>query len=114
MSKEEKAIFVHGEVNFIEVDKIPNNAKKKKVKGKQLIVGESETSGNHHCIEADSQKIEFYEVDDVLYLRVKEPAKAFCLHKNRHDDMIIPPGNYKRKISKEHDYFTMSKRNVQD
>jgi len=113
-----KGVKLHGEVAFVEVDQLPAGATKaqdlKKVSDGRVIVGESETTGNHHVIEATPSKIEFYELNGQMYMRVKEDVKVGCVHKDRHDDMIINPGIYKHKIQKEYDYFKQEKINVQD
>lgn len=110
---------MHGEVNFYQVKKMPAGAVRYNPKASELIngkliVGESETSGNHHVVDAHEQKVEFYELNGQLYMKVKQEISAECVHKGRHDKMTIEPGIYKRKIAQEYDYFTQSKRNVAD
>jgi len=111
-------VKMHGEVAFVQVTQIPTGASiarnLKTVSDGRVIVGESETTGNHHVIEAAPSKIEFYELNGQMYMRVKEDVTVGCVHKDRHDDMVIEPGIYKHKIQKEYDYFKQEKINVQD
>lgn len=115
-----KRLKLHGEVAFYELSELPAGAKPYTPKQNELvsdgrfIVGESETTGNHHVIETHPQKIELYELNGEMYMRVKEDVKVGCVHKDRHDDMNLEPGIYKKKIQKEYDYFEMEKRNVAD
>jgi hypothetical protein len=110
--------FAHGEVNLFEVP-IPKSAKKVEVKSEDvceagIIIGESESTGNHHCIEADPEKVDVFMDGEQMYLNVKEPAKIACLHPGRHDTIVLPVGTYKRNIAKEFDYLADAKRNVAD
>lgn len=109
----------HGEVIFHQVQQLPTGAvpyklKREEMAGNKLIVGKSEATGNHHVVETDPQKVEFYEVDGQLYMRVKEEIKASCVVTGRHDDMIITPGVYKKKVAKQFDYYKMAKETVKD
>jgi hypothetical protein len=109
----------HGEVIFYQVNELPRDVisyipAKEEMVGDKLIVGKSETTGNHHVVETDPSKIEFYEKDGQLYMKVKEPVIAGCVITGRHDDMIINPGIYKKKVAKQFDYFKMSKELVKD
>jgi hypothetical protein len=111
--------YVHGEVNFFQVDGIPKSAKKHTPEATEIcaagfIVGESETTGNHHCVEADPKKVEVFMDKDQMFLSVKAPVKVSCLHQGRHDTMILPVGDYKRNIAQEYDYLAEAKRNVAD
>jgi len=113
-----KALF-HGEVIFHEVAKLPPGCNKytpenDELVGDKLIVGKSETTGNHHVVETTPSKIEFYEKNGQLFMVVKEDVVAGCVIKSRHDDMVIPPGVYKKKVAKQFDYFKMAKEAVKD
>ena len=106
--KNKKIYKGHGEVLFLEIDSIPKEAKKvipnsSMIAGKGLIVGESETSGNHHCVEM-KEGVEFFESNGVLYMKNTEPTQAFCsLDRARHPEIELEPKVWKIKIQKEFD-----------
>jgi hypothetical protein len=109
----------HGEVIFLEIDGLPDGAKKiipnsSMITKGGLIVGQSETSGNHHCVEM-VEGVEFYERDGVLYMKNTKPTKAFCsLDRARHPDVELEPKVWKIKIQKEFDLLERVRRNVAD
>lgn len=109
----------HGEVIFMEIDSIPSGATKvipssSMIANGGLIVGESETSGNHHCVEL-KDGIEFFERDGILYMKNTSPTKAFCsLDRTRHPEIELEPKVWKIKIQKEFDLLERQRRNVAD
>lgn len=106
--------YSHGELNFFEsLKSVPRGAKKVvPVEGK-YIVANSETTGNHHCVEA-KEGVELYEKNGIMYLKNKVPTKIFCILKERHDDIDLSPGLWEIEPSKEYDYFSDELRNVAD
>lgn len=92
----------HGEIMLVPVNKIPAG---KISKVNLFIVGHSET-GHHHVLES---KVEFEvtEADQELYFRLFEPSKL--VHKkavDKHKDLTIAPGLYKRYHDTEYSPFT--------
>lgn len=100
----------HGEVIPRTVTCIPQDAKKVEIKDQYIIIGLSETTGNHHRVKM-ADGIEFYEKDGTLYMRNTVPAEVSCVIQERHDTEIIPPGiwdiNHKRR---EYDFLTQEER----
>ena len=100
----------HGEIMIVPVEEIPNG---KTSKHTSFIVGHSET-GHHHVLEGT----EFEVTEDKkkeLYFRLFEPTKI--VHKkvtDRHKDLVIPAGLYKRYHDTEYDPFQQIIRNVAD
>jgi hypothetical protein len=102
----------HGEIMLVPVDKIPSGEVSKHSK---FIVGHSET-GHHHVLESETQ----FEVMTAgekqdLYFRLFEPAKL--VHKkqtDKHRDLVIPAGTYKRFHDTEYDPFERIIRDVAD
>ena len=107
-----KKHYSHGEVTIFETDQIPKNAKKINTKG-EIILADSETTGNHHCLEA-KKGVEIYEKDGIFYLKNEIPVKIYCKLQNRHDTIELNPSIWEIDKAKEYDYLTMEKRNVAD
>lgn len=97
-----------GDVNFIEVDKIPTKAKKVKKQNRGYVLAEGEATGHAHTIKED---VELYEVDGVLYL--KNATQVNVTHEEHHT-VTVPPGTWKIVITKEYDHLTEEIRNVSD
>lgn len=109
----------HGEVRFFEVDRLPVGCSKvipnsEMITKGGLIVGKSETSGNHHCVELKN-KVSFFEECGVLYMKNDEPTRAFCsLDSLRHPDIELPAKVWRIRIAKEFDLLERVRRNVTD
>lgn len=101
----------HGEIMLVPVDSIP--AGKSIGKYTDFTVGHSET-GHHHVLEG--QSFEVTETDEgELYFRLFEPAKL--VHRkatDRHKDLVVPAGMYKRYHDTEYDPFAKIIRDVAD
>lgn len=99
----------HGEIMLVPVSEIPVG---KTTHHSEYIVGHSET-GHHHVLEG---KFEVTEVDSKeLYFRLFEPAKL--VHQkatDRHKDLVVPAGFYKRFHDTEYDPFAQVIRAVAD
>lgn len=101
----------HGEIMLVPVETIPEG---KTSKHDLFIVGHSET-GHHHVLEAGIKQFELTEADQELYFRLFEPAKL--VHKkltDKHRDLTIPAGTYKRFHDTEYDPFEKVIRDVAD
>jgi len=119
-----KGYIGHGEAVFAEIDSIPADAKPLQINssmlaGKGLIVAQSETSGNHHCVELEREgkalNVQFFEKDGILYMKNGEPTKVYCsLDRTRHPEDTIRPSNWAIKIQKEFDLVERARRNVAD
>lgn len=83
--------YFHGElVVKVKKGKVPMGARKMKSVDGYYKVADSETTGNFHLLE-DSQGIDMYEKDGVMYLRNSVDAKISCADQSRHDTEVIPP-----------------------
>jgi len=105
--------YLHGEVCVKSIKVLPDGLKKVKAKNNRYIVADSETTGNHHCIE-DVQGAEMYEKDGVLYLKNDVPVKMFCVDEARHDTEVLPAGIWEIDRANEYDYLSEMKRKVAD
>lgn len=100
----------HGEIMLVPVETIPEG---KTSKHDLFIVGHSET-GHHHVLESTKQ-FEITEANKELYFRLFDPVKL--VHKkatDRHKDLTIPAGIYKRFHDTEYDVWDKIIREVSD
>lgn len=104
----------HGEIMLVPVAEIPSQFKQV-YPTQDYVVGHSET-GHHHVLEStvDFEVVSDKEKKD-LYFRLFEPAKM--VHKkatDRHKDLIVPAGIYKRFHDTEYSAFEKVIRDVAD
>ena len=100
----------HGEVMLVPVSKIPLGETSTH---DMYVVGDSD-AGHHHVLET-SKPFEITEADKELYFRLFEPAKL--VHRkstDRHADLVVPAGLYKRYHDTEYDPFAQIIRDVAD
>ena len=105
--------IVHGEVNFFKIEEMPEGTKNVNPENGKYIVADSETTGNHHCVES-SQGISFFEKNNILYMVNKTPAKIYCVVQDRHDTVIAEPGVWEIERSYEYDYLEEEIRYARD
>lgn len=106
-------VILHGECMVFR-GSVPKNAKPKKVKGDYLIVADSETSGNHHIVDA-IDGVQFYEDENgTLFMENEVETRIRCVHADRHDAITIPPGTYEFGTQQEYDPFTARLAKVRD
>ena len=105
--------YLHGEVSVKKIVSLPKGLKKLEPKDHRYIVADSETTGNHHCIE-EKEGCEMYEKDGVLYLVNEVPVKMFCVDESRHDTEVLPIGVWEIQRANEFDYLEEMTRKVAD
>lgn len=104
----------HGEVVLTKINELPKGLKKAKLFTKKSYkLADSETTGNHHLLEA-KEGVELYEKDGVLYLKNEVPVDVFCAVKERHDNITLEPGVWEIDQAQEYDYMTDLTRKVAD
>lgn len=110
---EKKRLYLHGECFIKEIEKLPENLKKREDEESIMIAG-SETIGNEHRIRV-KEGIEFFEDETgTLYMRNTAPTEVYCLHEQRHDTIEIPEGIWEIDKALEYDYEAHIKREVID
>ena len=107
-----KNAIIHGECIIFESE-IPADAVLEKIDTNFTIIANSETTGNHHVIDMNPG-VAFFKKDNRRFMRNEQPTSVRCVIADRHDTVVIKPGNYEIGIQQEFDYFAMAKRNVQD
>jgi len=105
--------YFHGEVVATKIKSLPEGLKEVKPKDNRYVVADSETTGNHHCIE-DIDGVEMYEKDGVFYLKNNVPVKMFCVDERRHDTEVLEPGVWEIDRANEYDYLAEMKKKVAD
>ena len=103
-----KVAYQQGDVILKKVEQLPKGVMKVSVSS-QLIVERGE-GVNTHCIN-DTDKVEVYDKDGVMYLKVTEPVN---LVHEEHGIIEIFPGLYEKVKEREFDYDTEEARNVLD
>ena len=105
----------HGEVILIKKDKLPEGLKKVKLFKKGCYkLADSETTGNHHLLEAKEGVELFEDANGVLWLKNEVPTDVFCAIKERHDNKTCAPGVWEIDRAKEYDYAQEMHRKVAD
>jgi len=107
-----KYLILHGECMAF-ASTIPEDATQLAVPGPYLIVADSETTGNHHVVDREPG-VEFFEKGGKRYMRNTKPTKIRCLHEQRHDSIILEPGQWEFGTQQEYDPFLENMRNVRD
>lgn len=107
-----KAI-IHGECIIFQ-SQVPQDAVLEKHNTSQVIIANSEVTGNHHVIDRPSNAVQFFTKDKKRYMRNSEPTNVRCVIADRHTAIPIPAGDWEIGVQQEFDYISMAKRNVQD
>lgn len=106
-----------GDVVLKRIDSIPNGAVKVDSEHRGYTVAYGEATGHAHIIQ-DTQGVELYELDKVLYVKALRDADLKHLKPNdlqaEHNTVPIPSGLWKIGIVREYDPFTEEIRNVRD
>ena len=109
-----KTIF-HGEVVLQKVCKLPQGLNSVKLFNKDSYkLADSETTGNHHLLEAKEGVELFEDSNGVLWLKNDVPCDVFCAVKERHDNITLEPGIWEIDRAQEYDYMTDLTRKVAD
>ena len=104
----EKITNQHGDLLFVSVDKIPNEANKVKAeKGYILERGE----GVHTHILEDVEGVEIFEHGTDVYVRV---SKAVRINHEEHGMQTLEPGVHKKRIERVWDYESEETRRTID
>lgn len=105
----------HGEVVLTKRNKMPRGLKKAKLfKENAFKLADSETTGNHHLLEAKEGVELFEDANGVLWLKNDVPTNVYCAIKERHDAITLEPGIWEIDRAVEHDYLSGMKRQVVD
>lgn len=96
----------HGEVILTKVNALPSGLKKAELFNKKSYkLADSETTGNHHLLEAKYGVELFEDSNGVLWLKNDVPCDVFCAIKERHDNITLEPGIWEIDRAQEYDYL---------
>ena len=111
----ENKTFFHGECVINKVAKLPEGLKKSKLfNNKSYKLADSETTGNHHLLQAKKGVELFEDSNGVLWLKNDVPCDVFCAIEARHDNITLEPGIWEIDRAQEYDYMTDLTRKVSD
>ena len=96
-----------GDVIIKKIGKIEGELKKRN----DHILALGETTHTHRVAVEDINKVEMFDLDERLIMRVKSPAK---IEHEEHNTVLVPVGDYEIKKVREYDYFLEEVRSVQD
>lgn len=98
-----------GDVLINRITDLPSGVVKIDKKTRGYVLAEGETTGHAHVVNSDD--VEMYERNGVLYLSVMEAA---TLVHEEHSSIVLEPGTYEIGIVQEVDPFTEQIRKVID
>jgi hypothetical protein len=108
--------WLHGECvikqSKLPADAVPCSDLKRTADG-AFVIADSETTGNHHVIDAIPE-VKFFSKGSTRYVVSTKPFNVRCVLKERHDTLTLPKGTYQLGYQQEYDYLTQSLRNVRD
>lgn len=109
-----KAIL-HGECLVFESVIPPDAILERDNNGETVIIAPSETTGNHHVIR-NSDNVKFYHNSDRSrrFVSSTDPISVECVIKDRHDQIVLPAGDYEIGFQQEFDYLAMQSQQVRD
>lgn len=108
-----------GEVNLRKVDALPDGLAPVNLECGLLILGHSE-SGHHHGFRDQTGVIVMERTKDVpagmriLYAILENPTALIQDAPAPHEPLMVPPGIYEVRISREYDPFAEQPRQVAD
>lgn len=107
--------YFHGEVTIHKVTQLPKDIKKAKLFTKYSYkLADSETTGNHHLLEAKEGVELFEDANGTLWLKNDVPCDVFCAVKERHDSITLEPGIWEIDRAQEYDHLNDMTRQVTD
>jgi hypothetical protein len=112
--KSTKEVILHGEAMLFQSE-IPASAKKIPASnGTFHIIANSETTGNHHVVDA-FEGVDFYQdTDGRVFMKNEKTTSVRCVMTERHSPIELEPSNWEFGIQKEYDHFAQNLVNVRD
>lgn len=114
-SKKETAVpgILHGECLIFQSN-LPKDAVEEVLPDGDVIIADSETTGNHHVIEKRPGVKFYHNSKGARFMVNSVPTDVKCVLTDRHDNVTLQPGVWQIDFQQEYDYFTESLRNVRD
>ena len=113
MKKQNKCIL-HGEAMIFE-SVLPADVQEIKPSHENFhVIADSETTGNHHVVDAKEGVRFFRSKTGTMYMKNKKETSVRCVLKDRHDAITIAPSVWEFGIQQEFDHFAQNLRAVRD
>lgn len=108
------AVILHGEA-MIFGSALPEDVIEINPSNKEYhIIADSETTGNHHVVDAVPGVRFFKASGGTMYMQNENETSVRCVIKDRHDAITISPGTWEFGIQQEYDHFAQNLRAVRD
>lgn len=104
---------LHGEC-LITRTTLPKGLTEEKLTGKQVIIAESEVTGNHHVIDLKKGVTFYKDQEGNRYMKNSVPTEVKCVIADRHTAITLTPGEWAIGFQQEYDYIAEAQRNVRD
>jgi hypothetical protein len=78
------------------------------------IIADSETTGNHHVVDAVPGVRFFKNKAGTTYMQNEKKTAVRCVLKDRHSPITIAPGTWEFGIQQEYDHFAQNLQAVRD
>lgn len=105
----------HGEVVITKSKCMPKGLKKAKLFNKKSYkLADSETTGNHHLLEAKEGVELLEDSNGTLWLKNTVEVDVYCAIADRHDNITLEPGIWEINRAYEFDYLTDMTKKVSD
>jgi hypothetical protein len=107
-------VILHGEAMLFKIQNLPDNTEQIKASNRSYhIIADSETTGNHHVVDAE-EGVFFFKKGDVTYMQNTTPTRVRCLHENRNSTIDLPPGTWEFGTQQEFDHISQELHKVRD
>ncbi len=115
MKKKQIKVMCHGEVRIVIDNEIEVTGDKLEL-GEDLILADSETTGNHHMLKViPGVHVWDDKVAEKFFIRPEVDTKVYCKLENRHTDISLPARNtYLVYKAREVDPFSGILRKLRD
>lgn len=114
MKLNQNECVLHGEAMILPAD-LPADAVEINPTNKDYhIIADSETTGNHHVIDA-VPGTRFWSSGGKTFMTNERETRVRCVHPARHNPITLDPGTYQvGEAQLEYDHFAQNLRKVRD
>lgn len=115
MAKNKKlTVILHGEAMIFPACNLPEGCEQINPSNRTYhIIADSETTGNHHVVDAE-EGVFFFKKGEQVFMQNSTPTRVRCLHQNRHSTIEIPPGCWEFGAQQEYDHISQELQRVRD
>ena len=111
--KKVKNMAAQGDVMFIRVNEIPDDAVAAQVENGKFIVAHSETGHNHVIDSRNAQMLIDKTNEFIAYVKISKPTEVEHQRSfDKHESLLLAPGNY--QVRRQREYLPEGFRRVAD